>query len=208
MKLKMLVPVAACSLVLAACGNNSSSPNETAPGTTSPMPASTAAAPMTAAPASTAGMAAMPGMAASAPGGSAANGKPAATVNNCSTEIEANDSIQYNVGSIVIPASCTNFKITLRHTGSLPVASMGHDVVITKQSDMEAVDKDAAAAGLDNGYLKPNDPRVIAHTKLIGGGETTSVSFPVSKIKDGGPYVFFCSFPGHSAMMHGPISVE
>jgi azurin len=43
---------------------------------------------------------------------------------------------------------------------------------------------------------------------LIGAGETTSVSFPVSKIKSGGPYVFFCSFPGHSALMHGTISVQ
>jgi azurin len=28
----------------------------------------------------------------------------------------------------------------LKHTGKLPVASMGHDVVITRQSDMQAVD--------------------------------------------------------------------
>jgi azurin len=208
MNLKMLVPIVACSLVLSACGKNSSPSNGAAPGGTTAMPAATAAAPMTAAPATTAGMAAMPATAATAPGASAANGKPPAVVTNCSTEIEANDAIQYNVGSIVVPSSCTDFKITLKHTGNLPVASMGHDVVITKQSDMAAVDKDGATAGLDNGYLKSNDARVIAHTKLIGGGETTSVSFAVSKIKDGGPYVFFCSFPGHSAMMHGSISVE
>jgi len=138
----------------------------------------------------------------------AGNGKPAATVNDCSTEIEANDAIQYNVGSIVVPSSCSDFKITLKHAGKLPVASMGHDVVITKESDMDAVGQESASAGLDNGYVKPGDSRVIAHTKLIGGGETTSVSFPVSKIKDGGPYVFFCSFPGHAALMHGSISVQ
>jgi len=211
MNLKMLVPVIACSLVLAACGNHSSSSNQPAAGTTSPTPAATAAAPATAATPTTtapATTAAMPSMAASAPGASAANGKPAATVTNCSTEIEANDSIQYNVGSIVVPSSCTDFKITLKHTGKLPVASMGHDVVITRQSDMDAVDKESATAGLDKGYIKADDPRIIAHTKLIGGGETASVSFPVSKIKSGGPYVFFCSFPGHAAMMHGSISVE
>jgi azurin len=210
MNLKMLAPVAACTLALAACGgNDNSASNQPAPGTTSPMPAATAAAPMTAAPATTTGMAGMPATTATAPGGAmASSGKPAATVTNCSPEIEANDQIQYNVGSIVVPSSCTDFKITLKHTGNLPVASMGHDVVITKQSDMEAVDKESASAGLDNGYIKADDSRVIAHTKLIGGGETTSVSFPVSKIKDGGPYVFFCSFPGHSALMHGSISVQ
>src|SRR5690242_11618937 len=213
MNLKMPALVVACTLVLSACGgNNNQSENAAAPGATAPMPAATAPAmPMTAAPAATAGQAAMPGTAGTstmASGAMASNGKPAATVNNCSTEIEANDSIQYNVGSIVVPSSCTDFKITLKHTGKLPVASMGHDVVITKQSDMDAIDKESASAGPDKGYIKADDSRIIAHTKLIGGGETTSVSFPVSKIKSGGPYVFFCSFPGHAAMMHGSISVE
>jgi azurin len=116
--------------------------------------------------------------------------------------------MQYSISSIVVPASCTDFKITLKHTGKLPVAAMGHDVVITRTSDMEAVDADGRAAGQGSGYVKADDPRVIAHTKLIGGGETASVSFPVSKIKDGGPYTFFCSFPGHSALMKGSISVQ
>lgn len=207
MNLKMLVPVIACSLALAACGNNNSSSSGPAPAATTATPAATAVAPMTAAPTTT-GVAAMPAPSASAPGTSAANGKPAAVVTNCSTEIEGTDAMQYSVSSITVPASCTTFKITLKHTGNLPVAAMGHDVVITRQSDMEAVDKEGAAAGLKNGYIKADDPRIIAHTKLIGGGQTTSVSFPVSKIKSGGPYVFFCSFPGHSATMHGPISVE
>jgi azurin len=213
MNLKMPALVVACTLVLSACGGgNNQSENAPAPGATAPMPATTAPAmPMTAAPAATAGQAAMPGTAGTSAMGSgamASNGKPAATINNCSTEIEANDAMQYNVGSIAVPSSCTDFKITLKHTGKLPVASMGHDVVITKQSDMQAVDQESAAAGLDNGYVKADDSRIIAHTKLIGGGETASVSFPVSKIKDGGPFVFFCSFPGHSALMHGTISVQ
>src|SRR6185437_8512586 len=100
--------VVACALVLSACGNHSQAPNEPAPAGTAPAPASTApmAGPMTAAPATTAPV----------PGAMAGNGKPAATVNNCSTEIEANDAMQYNVGSITVPSSCSNFKITLKHT--------------------------------------------------------------------------------------------
>ena len=210
MNLKMPALVVACTL-LSACGNNpqSQAPNEPAPAGTPPSPASSApmAGPMSAATAPATG--GTPGAApASAPGAMAGNGKPAATVNNCATEIEANDAMQYNVGSITVPSSCNNFKITLKHAGKLPVASMGHDVVITKQSDMQAVDQEGVAAGLDNGYVKADDSRIIAHTKLIGGGETASVSFPVSKIKSGGPYVFFCSFPGHSALMHGTISAQ
>lgn len=195
MNMKMTVLAAACALVLSACGNNST---PTATPDVTPAPTATTSA-QAEAPAAT-----MEPPAASA----ATSTKPAAVVTNCSTEIEANDSIQYNVSSIVVPKSCSNFEITLKHTGKMPITAMGHDVVITKQSDMQGVDTDAAAAGAADSYLKPNDPRVIAHTKLIGGGETTSVSFSVSKIESGGPYVFFCSFPGHSALMHGPISVE
>lgn len=217
MNLKMPVLVVACTLVLAACGNNPQSQTSGAPVPAGTAPSSAAsapmAAPMTAAPAATAAESGAPSGAAAAstaaaPGALSDTGKPPATVRNCSTEIEANDAMQYNVGSIAIPASCSNFKITLKHTGSLPVASMGHDVVITRQSDMQAVDQESASAGLENGYIKAADPRVIAHTRLIGGGETASVSFPVSKIKSGGPYVFFCSFPGHAALMHGTISVQ
>jgi azurin len=134
--------------------------------------------------------------------------KGTAVVTDCATEIEGTDAMQYNVSSIVVPSSCKDFKITLKHSGTMPVTAMGHDVVITRQSDMQAVDADGVAAGAAAGYVKPDDSRVIAHTKLIGGGETTSVSFPVSKIQGDGPYVFFCSFPGHSALMKGSISVQ
>ncbi|MGP1667229.1 MAG: azurin, partial [Rhodanobacter sp.] len=54
--------------------------------------------------------------------------------------------MQYNVSSIVVPASCTDFKITLKHTGKMPVTAMGHDVVIAKEADMKAVDASASAA--------------------------------------------------------------
>lgn len=203
MKLKLTALAAACALLLSACGNNPS-PNA------GPAPADTASAPGTAAPAATPGTAgeapmSSAGMAGMQPAG---NGKPTAVVTNCSTEIEASDAIQYNVSSIVVPSSCTDFKITLKHTGKLPVTAMGHDVVITKKSDMQAVDADGLAAGAGSDYVKADDPRVIAHTKLIGGGETTAVSFPVSKIQGDGPYVFFCSFPGHSTLMNGSISVQ
>lgn len=198
MNTKMTVLALACALALAACSDKSASPAapDAAPSTTASVPME-APAPAASTPA------AMP---AAAPAAAPVDGK--AVVADCATEIEGNDAMQYNVSSIVVPASCTDFKITLKHTGTMPATAMGHDVVITKTSDMKAVDVDGMAAGAPDGYVKPDDSRVIAHTKVIGGGETTSVSFPVSKIKDGGPYEFFCSFPGHSVLMHGSISVQ
>jgi azurin len=201
---KLGILAAACAFALAACSDKPpAEAPEAAPTAATPAPAPTEAAPQDS-------MQAMTPAASPAPDtpAAAANGKPTAQVTDCSTEFEGTDAMQYSISSIVVPASCTDFKITLKHTGKLPVAAMGHDVVITKTSDMEAVDAAGRAAGQDNGYVKADDPRIIAHTKLIGGGETTSVSFPVSKIKDGGPYTFFCSFPGHSALMKGSISVQ
>jgi azurin len=64
---------------------------------------------------------------------------------------------------------------------------------------------DGMTAGLPNDYLKKGDTRVIAHTKVIGGKQSTSVTFPTSKLKKGGDYTYFCSFPGHSSVMIGKL---
>lgn len=126
---------------------------------------------------------------------------------NCATTVEANDAMQFNVSNINVPQSCKSFTVTLKHTGKLPRAAMGHDWVLTTKANEKAVLADAAKAGLANGYLKPGDQRVIAHTKLIGGGESDSVTFKTSALKNG-PFVFFCSFPGHETMMHGTLTVK
>jgi azurin len=186
---------AACTLVLAACGKPPS-PAET---TANPPAPAEEPAPV-AAPAETPAAAPVPV--------ATGSDKPAAVVADCATVIEGNDAMQFNVGSITIPASCTEFKITLNHTGTMPIAAMGHNVVITTMADMKAVAAEGMGAGAGANYIKPDDARVIAHTKVIGGGESTSVSFPVSKLQGSGPYEFFCSFPGHSAIMKGTIAVQ
>lgn len=73
---------------------------------------------------------------------------------------------------------------------------------------MKAVQADGVAAGAPAGYINADDARVVAYASLIGGGQATSVSFPASKIQGDGPYEFFCTFPGHSTVMHGSISVN
>ena len=126
---------------------------------------------------------------------------------NCAATIDATDAMRYSRSSLDIPRSCTTFTVTLRHTGKLPKAAMGHNIVVAKTSDITAIDNDGIKAGLANGYLKPNDPRVIAASKLIGGGETTTLKIPVARLATGGPYSFFCSFPGHVTCMKGTIKL-
>lgn len=126
---------------------------------------------------------------------------------NCAATIDATDAMRYSRASLDIPKSCTTFTVTLRHTGKLPKATMGHNIVIAKTSDMAGIDSDGVKAGAAGNYLKANDARVVAASKLIGGGESTTVKIPVAKLASGGPFSFFCSFPGHSVLMKGTIKL-
>jgi azurin len=124
---------------------------------------------------------------------------------NCEVDLEGNDAMQFNLSNIDVPKSCSEFTINLKHVGKLQKNVMGHNVVIAKTSDIKGIDADGMKAGLENDYVKPDDQRVIAHSEVIGGGESTSVSFETAKLEGSGPYSFFCSFPGHSAIMKGTI---
>lgn len=127
---------------------------------------------------------------------------------NCEASIEGNDAMQFNLKEMTVDKSCEKYTVHLKHVGKLPVAAMGHNWVLTTAADMQSAAKDGMAAGAGNGYLKPNDERVIAHTDMIGGGQESSVTFDVSKIKAGEDYMFFCSFPGHSAIMKGTLKLS
>ncbi len=126
---------------------------------------------------------------------------------DCEVTIEASDSVKYNTSEITVDQSCQEFTVHLKHVGKLPVVSMGHNWVLSKTADVEAVSKDAMAAGAGSGYLKADDSRVVAHTKMLGGGEADSVTFEISKLKSGEDYEFFCSFPGHHVMMKGHLKL-
>jgi azurin len=121
----------------------------------------------------------------------------------CNLAIEGNDLMKFNVAEMKVGADCTDVEVTLKHVGKLPKQTMGHNWVLAKTTDYTAVANAGMAAGLDKEYLPVDDKRIIAHTKVIGGGESTSVKFPVSKLTKGGDYTFFCSFPGHYGLMRG-----
>ncbi len=126
---------------------------------------------------------------------------------DCAVEIEGNDAMQFNKPTISVPASCKEFTVKLKHVGKLPKTAMGHNWVLTKTADVQPVANDGIPAGAAKDYVKDGDARVIAHTKLIGGGESDSVKFATSKLKAGDSYTYFCSFPGHSAIMKGTLTL-
>ena len=182
MKLRSTLLVASVALVLSACGGN----NDAAPPATpvsTPETAATPSAPAEAAPAEVA----------------------TAAAGECAFNLESNDAMQYSTKNIDVPASCTQFTINLKHVGTMPVAAMGHNVVIAKAADASAIAADGSAIKPD--HVKEGDARVVAKSGMIGGGESTSVTFEVAKIAEGG-YNFFCTFPGHLAMMTGTLTVK
>jgi azurin len=125
--------------------------------------------------------------------------------NVCKLEISGSDAMKYDKSELVVGADCTEVEVTLKHSGKLPANAMGHNFVVAKAGDMGAIVGDGMGAGLTNNYIKKDDARVIAHTKVVGGGESTTVKFPTSKLKKGEAYSFFCTFPGHSSMMKGTL---
>jgi azurin len=121
----------------------------------------------------------------------------------CKLEISGNDQMQYDKHELLVPDSCKEVTLTLHHTGKLPREAMGHNWVLVNAADLAAVANAGMGAGLANNYVAPGDKRVLAHTKTIGGGETTSVTFATSSLKKGGAYKYLCTFPGHNALMNG-----
>ena len=126
---------------------------------------------------------------------------------DCEQVIEGNDALQFNSKTMTVSASCETVTVTLKHTGQLPANIMGHNWVLTKSSDFMHVAQAGGSAGLDNNYVPQNDSRVIAYSKIIGGGESTTVTFSASDLSSNENYTFFCSFPGHYAIMQGSLTV-
>ncbi|WP_420826744.1 azurin [Azomonas macrocytogenes] len=128
------------------------------------------------------------------------------SADKCAVEITSTDQMTFDSKLISIPKSCSSFTVTLLHSGEMPKEVMGHNWVLTRAADMQAVAQDGWSAGIANGYLKKNDTRVIAHTKLIGGGERDSITIDTSKLETGEKYHFFCSVPAHLSVMKGELT--
>ena len=131
-----------------------------------------------------------------------------AQAENCVIDLKGDDAMKFDKAEVAVSASCATITINLQHVGKLPVTAMGHNVVIAATPDVQALGTAGMNAGAAANYVPAGDARVIAHTKLVGGGATTSATFPGSVLKAGGDYTFFCSFPGHWAIMKGKLVVQ
>ncbi|MEE2892740.1 MAG: azurin [Pseudomonadota bacterium] len=125
---------------------------------------------------------------------------------DCSFQIDVADSLGFPVSAMTAESSCGTVSVTLTHTGSLPKQAMGHNWVLTRSADFQAVAPAGMSAGVAGNYVPAGDARVIANTKLIGGGESDTVEFSLDGLAPG-DYTFYCSFPGHWSAMKGTFTI-
>ena len=119
--------------------------------------------------------------------------------------LHAGDDMKFDLSQIKVKEGQT-VKITLNHTGTQPKTAMGHNFVLLAAGASMSDFTSKAIQAQDNDYI-PADMAgsIIAHTKLLGGGESDTIEFTAPAK---GKYTFLCSFPGHSALMRGTFIVE
>lgn len=183
MKRLLFVPAMATVLFLASCGGGNESENST---TATDSTVTTAPA----APAEEAPGADIPGI-------------DSVQVTD-HIQLDGMDNMKFDRTLFKIKAG-QDVKLTLKNIGKLPAEAMSHNVVILAQgTDVQAFGEAAVPAKPDH-IPASMSADVIAHTKLLGPGESDEITF---KIPDAGVYDFICSFPGHFGTMNGKIVVE
>lgn len=136
---------------------------------------------------------------------------PAETTSPATAEVqhvlalEGNDQMQYNTTTFRVAAG-KPITLTLKHSGTMDKNIMGHNFVLLKQGTDIAAFAQKAMAAKDHEYIPQSEStRIIAYTKLLGGGEADTITF---ELAEKGAYDFICTFPGHYAMMKGKLIVE
>ena len=132
----------------------------------------------------------------------------AAHAASCELKIDSTDQMQYSTKELKTKASCKEVSLKLTHAGKLNKQIMGHNWVLVETKNLEKVKSAALKAGAGKEYLPDDKSMIIASTKMLGGGENTTIKFPGSSLKAGGDYTYFCTFPGHNALMVGKLVVS
>ncbi|TKC06266.1 plastocyanin/azurin family copper-binding protein [Pedobacter frigoris] len=119
--------------------------------------------------------------------------------------LAGNDQMKFSTNELKAVAG-KPIKLTFKHIGTIAKEAMGHNVVILKPGTDAAAYAAKALEAKATDYIPASEAAsVIAHTKLLGGGEEDVIEFTIT---EKGKYEFICSFPGHFSMMKGVLIVE
>jgi len=117
--------------------------------------------------------------------------------------LKADDKMKFDKKELVVGENQI-VVLKLQHTGKMSVETMGHNFVLLDEGVSASRFAQRAAQARATDYI-PESNRIIAHTDLIGGGESTEITF---KAPAKGSYDFLCTFPGHFASMNGKFLVK
>jgi len=88
--------------------------------------------------------------------------------------------------------------VTIKNVGTTPKFSMGHNFVLldrTINTGNVNTFLDKASQEASHDYVPPDAKEVLAHSKLLGPGESETITFNAPPVP--GEYLYLCSFPGH-----------
>lgn len=122
-------------------------------------------------------------------------------------EIEGTNGLKFTQESITVSPG-EKVTVKLVNNTKLPAVAMSHNwVLLTADADAKAVNN-AAAKAKDNEYIpQESSDQIIAHTGLVSGGESDTVTFTAPE--EPGEYTYICTFPGHfAAGMVGTLTVK
>lgn len=118
--------------------------------------------------------------------------------------LTGNDQMRYNKTEIRVKAG-DQVVLTFEHVGTMSKEIMGHNFVLLSNGTKVQEFGQEALEFKDNDYIPENSEAIIVHTKMLGGGEKTEITF---QAPEKGTYDYICSFPGHIALMNGTFIVE
>jgi len=120
-------------------------------------------------------------------------------------ELQANENMRFDKEMFKIKTG-KKIRLIFKNTGAPTNTAMAHNVVILKKGTDIADFADAVHNAKDEQYVPSSvGSLVIAHTKLVSGGDSDEVEFTINQP---GVYDYICSFPGHWGTMQGKIVAE
>ena len=125
----------------------------------------------------------------------------------CKIVVTASDMMKFDTDEINIDKKCEKIFVTLKHTGNLPVNAMGHNIVFLESNNLQKViSRINMSHGIEKGFM-PEMDEVLFKSKMIGGGQETTLELDPNIFISGKEYIFICSFPGHFALMKGKLNI-
>jgi azurin len=131
---------------------------------------------------------------------------PAYAIQARTITIVGQDNLRFSVEKITAKPG-EKLTVKLVNNSKLPAMAMSHDFVLLKSGvDAHAFDQAASTAKATDYIPESKANEIIAHTAMVAGGHSESVTFTVPE--KAGTYVYICTFPGHfAAGMKGELVV-